>query len=571
MLKHLFAFSRARAPHRARSVFLALALAFLGTSVSAARPLRSPPKDMLGTIVAISADAYIAFDELSNTWEIGNSAIRRRMQFDPRMGFRVTSLTNVRTGTEWLARGNDVNSGLLLVLDGKRLRGSDGSFAYRDFNTLAHANGSLELVVALTRGDLTAHLHYVLYPWTSVIEQWAAVENTGAQILCNLTALDSISIALRPSADPLTLSWVQGLSPQIRDPVKKQPLPVLRLNSIRLSDGVAQTLGATTRATEDSMGWFALSAPNLREGPALSSSAALTVNSGEGLFGGIEWSGAWQLRASRERGQTILRAGMLNLRHDLAPGEIFVAPRRFLGFFTGDLDDAAHAAHTFARTYRMRPKPRDFPWTQSNTWYAYGIDLNEEQIMREVDAAAELGLELFYVDAGWYEGSPQSGDFGWGLGTWRENREKFPTGLAALSDYAHSRGMQFGLWVEPERVDLRYVGREFPRAWLSPDAPEIVDAEGDIAPTAQICLGHRAAREWMQERLARLIVEYRLDWLKWDYNIIASCNPPGQSGDGDYYHITGEQLMTRGIQFRYDASRPSVLLFIQPAPTGAVP
>ncbi len=551
--------------HALRLVALAIVFALLGLNTRAGRVgVSAVPVETSSKIVAESADAYIAYDAATYTWEIGNAGIRRRMRYDPANGYRLIALTNARTGVDWLAP-SAANTALRLVLGGQVITGNDRGFTLRGYTTRTHPDGSLELQVSLARGALTAHLHYVVFPWTSIIEQWAAVENTGNTVLRDLTALDSIGVSLRPSPEPLTLYWVQGLNPEIDDRTEPQPLPVLRLRSLALTDGAAQEIGSTARSSEGSMGWFALASSNL----------------GEGLFGGIEWSGAWQLSASRDDGQTSLRAGIQDFRHDLQPGETFNAPRRFLGFYQGDLDDAANAAHTFARTYLMRPMPADFPWTQYNTWYAYGIDLDETQLRREVDAAAGLGIELFHVDAGWYEGSPQQGDFGWGLGTWRENREKFPNGLAAFSEYVHAKGMKFGLWVEPERVDLRYAGegKEVLWAWLSPEAtPSVIAsgakprtrpnrdlgiassrsfdsatknvaplrtllamtwAENDLAETAQICLGNREAREWMKTWLARLIRDYNLDWLKWDNNLWMSCDPPGQIGDGNYAHVLG--------------------------------
>ncbi len=504
---------------------LALVLILLLTNASANRiSWSTPSKDMSGQIVATSADTYIAYDESSHTFEIGSSGIRRQMRYDTVNGYRPIALTNTHSGRDWIDSPNAATSDLRLVLDGAQISGTDREFILQGYHTSTHPDGTLELQVSLARGALTAHIHYVLFPWTSVIEQWVAVENTGDTVLRHLTALDSISLSLRPSPEPLSLYWVQGLSPRT-DGETLEPLPALRLRLLELKDGVSQALGSSTRSSEDSMGWFALAAPGL----------------GEGLFGGIEWSGAWRLSAGRAGGHTLLQAGMQEIRHDLAPGDIFQSPRRFLGFYQGDLDAAANVSHAFARTYLLRPAPADFPWTQYNTWYAFGIDLDEETLKRQVDAAAELRLEVFTLDAGWYEGSPREGDFGWGLGTWRANPEKFPSGLESFSEYVHSKGLLFGLWVEPERVDLRYVGpgQEVPWAWLSPEAQMGIDIGEERAPTAQICLGNVDAREWTQEWLARLIRDDHVDWLKWDNNLWMSCDPPGTVGDGNYAHVQG--------------------------------
>ena len=477
-----------------------------------------------GKIVAQSGDAYIAYNAATKTWEVASSGIRRRMEYHSAEGFRLMRLTNRLTGREWLAPGSGTASELRMTLGDQEITGSAKDFIYKDYHTIQRVNKSLELIVTLAQKEMDVHLHYVVFPGVSVIEQWAEIENTSQSALPPLTSWESFSIALRPSTDILTLYWVQGLNPSIVKESKQDPVPTLRLRSAKIDQGVGPRIGSTGRSSEQAMGWFALTA----------------LGSRGGMFGGIEWSGDWQLRVAREGDNTVLRAGLQGIRVRIAPGEKFESPRRFVGFFSGDFDDAANASHAFARAYLMRPRPADFPWTQFNTWFAFHTDIDEEKLRREADIAAELGLEVFYVDAGWYEGSPPVADFSFGLGTWRENREKFPSGLAAFSDYVHSKGMKFGLWVEPERVDVRYAGpgTEISLEWLAYYDPNRIVPEG-AARTAQICLGNRAAREWVKTWLARLIRDYRVDWLKWDSNAWASCNPPGEPGEGDLAHVRG--------------------------------
>ena len=500
------------------STFVLIAVCTNASTLDAQQPVT-------GQIIAQSDDAYIAYNSQTQTWEIGTAGISRRMDYEPGGGYRLLSLKNKLTGREWLAPNSGTSAELRLGLDGQIVTGSARDFVLRGYTTKKHPDGSLELEVLLMRGALIAHLHYVIYPKMSVLEQWAEVENSGTSAMHDLTALDSLSFALRPSNDPLTLYWVQGLNPP--DPDRSQPrqVPTLQLRSTTLDNDIAETIGSGGRSSEDSMGWFALTSPSLQEG----------------LFGGIEWSGAWQLRAARDKDQTSVQAGLQGIRQDLAPGEIFESPRRFLGFYVGDLDQAADVTHAFARAYLMPPRPANFPWTQYNTWFAYYTDLDEEQLRREVDSAAQLGLEVFYVDAGWYEGSVVEGDFSWGLGSWREDREKFPSGLAAFSDYVHGKGMKFGLWVEPERVDLRYVGpdKEISRDWLQPGVAFDVPPPPGQPQVAQVCLGNREAREWMKGWLARLVRDYNLDWLKWDNNYGMACDPLGEPGRGNYDHVRG--------------------------------
>ncbi|MBI5301168.1 MAG: alpha-galactosidase [Chloroflexi bacterium] len=492
---------------------------------SAANAQTPTPEPPLGKLIAQSGDAYIAYDATTRTWEIGTAGIRRRMDYDPAAGYRLRSLKHRATNREWLAPGGGASAELRVVIEGKIITSSSREFALKSYSTQNHPDGSVELQVAIANAALVARMHYLAFPGTSVIEQWIEIENISGQALRNLDVLDSISSGLRPSAEVLTLYWVQGVSPGVADRQSVQPVPALRAQSARLDEGSEKVIRSGARSSEEAMGWFVLAAPNLREG----------------LFGGIKWSGLWQLRARREAGLTTLRAGVDQLHYDLAHGEVFQSPRRFQGFYRGGIDDAAFATHTFARGYLLRPLPAGFPYTQYNTWFAYYTDFDEEKLKRQVDIAAALGLEVFVLDAGWYDGAIPGADFSFGLGTWREHREKFPSGLRAFSDYVHSQGMRFGLWVEPERIEVPYVGpgQSVPVAWVSP----VTNWDGDLpegaARTTQICLGNPDARAWMKNWLARLIQDYQVDWLKWDNNIPLSCDPPGVPGYGNYAHILG--------------------------------
>ena len=115
-----------------------------------------------------------------------------------------------------------------------------------------------------------------------------------------------------------------------------------------------------------------------------------------------------------------------------------------------------------------------------------------------------MGGELFQLDAGWYPPvTPGSYDFSAGLGSWTVDRERFPGGLGALSDYAHERGLRFGVWANPsassgDRRPRRRGPRAVPRAPARPVRAGRSDAE---ATHAQVCLADEEAWDWVRERL----------------------------------------------------------------------
>src|SRR3989338_2971305 len=73
----------------------------------------------------------------------------------------------------------------------------------------------------------------------------------------------------------------------------------------------------------------------------------------------------------------------------------------------------------------------------------------------------ELGIEYYWLDAGWFEG-------GWpmGAGNWFVKKDGFPAGLKGLSNALKEMGVKFILWFEPERVVIgTQLWREHPE-WL---------------------------------------------------------------------------------------------------------
>lgn len=96
--------------------------------------------------------------------------------------------------------------------------------------------------------------------------------------------------------------------------------------------------------------------------------------------------------------------------------------------------------------------------TMSNTWGdAHGRDcVCHDFVMREIDAAREIGVDIVQVDDGWQNNSTHgaiprnaegfrdfSGD------SWSVNTERFPDGMRPITDYAAQFGIRVGLWAVP--------------------------------------------------------------------------------------------------------------------------
>ena len=104
--------------------------------------------------------------------------------------------------------------------------------------------------------------------------------------------------------------------------------------------------------------------------------------------------------------------------------------------------------------------------------------------------------------------------------------------------------MKFGLWVEPERADqtarwcasTRNSSRRGP-ASRSPGCP--------TARRVHLCLGSPAVQQWMAADMIRVVTDYGVDWLKWDYNLGygLGCD----AGDHGHQHTDGHYAHTLGL------------------------
>ncbi|MDR2347226.1 MAG: alpha-galactosidase, partial [Bifidobacteriaceae bacterium] len=249
--------------------------------------------------------------------------------------------------------------------------------------------------------------------------------------------------------------------------------------------------------------------------------AALLVIAGEAGFGfrrgqvwgmHVAWSGNHRLVAERlPSGERVLAGGELPLPGEirLATGESYQGPWIYYSYGDG-LDQMSARFHRFLRAGREASgKPRP---VVGNSWEAVYMDHSLEALTALADAFAEVGIERFVLDDGWFHGRRSDRA---GLGDWRVDRRVWPDGLRPLVDHVRALGMDFGLWVEPEMVNL---DSDLARAH-----PEWIMAPGRRLPPEfrhqqVLNLGIPEAFDHIRDRLDALIDEYQLDYLKWDHN-----------------------------------------------------
>ncbi|MBO4206996.1 glycoside hydrolase family 27 protein [Micromonospora echinofusca] len=133
-----------------------------------------------------------------------------------------------------------------------------------------------------------------------------------------------------------------------------------------------------------------------------------------------------------------------------------------------------------------------------NTWNTFGCNINETLIRQMADAIVanglrDLGYRYVVVDDCWFDPNRDA------QGNLQAHPQRFPSGMKALGDYLHTRGLLFGIYQSPlDQTCAQYF---------------------DAFPGSTGSLGH-------EYQDARQFAAWGVDYLKYDW-----CSPTGTIND----------------------------------------
>ena len=232
----------------------------------------------------------------------------------------------------------------------------------------------------------------------------------------------------------------------------------------------------------------------------------------------VAWSGNTVHRVERgpsgreELSLTTIGGGELLLPGEiaLAEDESYTTPWVYLAATRSGLDELSAQFHAYLRAQPAHPNtPRP---VNLNVWEAVYFAHREDQLIALADAAADLGAERFVLDDGWFRGRR---DDRAGLGDWWVDEQVWPGGLHGLVDHVRRRGLEFGLWIEPEMVN--------PDSELYRAHPDWILSTGGRRPPLQrhqlvLDLTRPEVRDHLRDQISAVLTEYEISYIKWDCN-----------------------------------------------------
>jgi alpha-galactosidase len=155
----------------------------------------------------------------------------------------------------------------------------------------------------------------------------------------------------------------------------------------------------------------------------------------------------------------------------------------------------------------MKPRP-----VHVNTWEGFYFNHDPSALMALADAAAELGVERYVLDDGWFKGRNNDTS---SLGDWTVDPVKYPEGLGPLARHVTGLGMEFGLWVEPEMVNPDSdLYRAHPEWTLGIEGRPILTARNQLVLDMQ----RDDVQDYLFDCIAKLLNDLPISYLKWDHN-----------------------------------------------------
>ena len=241
-----------------------------------------------------------------------------------------------------------------------------------------------------------------------------------------------------------------------------------------------------------------------------------TEERGEAIGAALVYSGNFAARVHvdhNRNSRVFLGLNDADFAWKLAPGETFHTPEAVTVYSDAGLGGMSRQFHRVCADHLVRGKFAHAPRPiLLNNWEATYFGFNEEKLLNIARTAADVGVELFVLDDGWFG---HRDDDTTSLGDWYVDTKKLPHGLKHLTDQVHAMGLKFGLWFEPEMVS--------PKSDLYAQHPDWAIHIAGREPLQQrqqltLDMSREDVQDYVYNAVAAHLREDGIDYVKWDMN-----------------------------------------------------
>ncbi len=241
-----------------------------------------------------------------------------------------------------------------------------------------------------------------------------------------------------------------------------------------------------------------------------------TEESGSCYAMSFVYSGGFQSEAGRDQYyQTRVLMGFSEeqFAYPLEAGEEFQSPEVILSYSSEGLSKLSQNLHRCIRTHLCRGKYKEAVRPiLLNSWEASYFDFTGDTLLKLAEQAAELGIEMFVMDDGWF--GKRDSELR-GLGDWKVNEEKLGCTLGELITRINGMGLKFGIWIEPEMVNEDSdLYREHP------DWAFVIPGRRPNRSRHQLVLdfSRKEIVDHIYEQICSVLDQGNVEYIKWDMN-----------------------------------------------------
>ncbi|MBQ7390253.1 MAG: alpha-galactosidase [Clostridia bacterium] len=235
----------------------------------------------------------------------------------------------------------------------------------------------------------------------------------------------------------------------------------------------------------------------------------------------------------------------------LSAGEFFEAPEAVMTVSNSGFNGMSQRMHAFVREcivrgeWKKKPRP-----VLLNSWEASYFDINEHKLLKLAKEGKDVGIELFVMDDGWFG---ERKDDTRSLGDWYVNEKKLPGGISRLCDKVNALGLDFGIWVEPEMVNVNSELYRTHPEWVL-EVPDMPHSEGRTQRILD--LTNPEVVNYLIDKMSAIFSSANISYVKWDMNRIftdyfSKSLPSERQGEVSHRYIIGLYHMMRTLTERF--------------------